>query len=74
MKKEQKALTGHLTAAQAARGAAQRAAIQLKQENAALAAAQPAQARPAHRRCESRVYGVDFRVFNGRNLLCTRKT
>ena len=40
LKKEKAAVTGHLTAAQAARGAAQRAAVQLKHENAALAAAQ----------------------------------
>ena len=48
MKKEHKALTGHLSAAQAARGAAQRAAVQLKQENAALAETQPTQVRPSH--------------------------
>ena len=43
MKKERTALEGHLAAAIATRGAAQRAAVQLKQEVAALEAAEPAQ-------------------------------
>ena len=40
LQKENKSINGHLKAAQSARAAAQRAASQLKQENAALAQSQ----------------------------------
>ena len=65
-------MAGHLAAAQAARGAAQRAAVQLKQENTALAAAHqvrpqpPTSRRPVHRSkhrlCDAAYMALALRV------------